>query len=99
MRISNWRERVVECRSRGMSAKAWCEQAGIKYTRYMSWASRYNREEKQPESKWAEITVSPSPSIADSEVKIVCNKWTVVVSPGFDPSLLTDVLKTVSSIC
>ena len=36
-RVSEWAERVRECRSSGLSVKAWCAEQGIKTARYYRW--------------------------------------------------------------
>ena len=36
-RVSEWAERVRECRSSGLSVKAWCAGQGIKTARYCRW--------------------------------------------------------------
>ena len=35
---------VTECRASGMTAKAWCEAKGIQYQRYVTRATKLNRE-------------------------------------------------------
>ena len=37
VRVAEWTERVRECRSSGMSVKAWCAEQGIKTARYYRW--------------------------------------------------------------
>lgn len=36
-RVAEWTERVRECRSSGLSVKAWRAEAGIKAARYYRW--------------------------------------------------------------
>ena len=36
-RVAEWTERVRECRSSGLSVKAWCAGQGIKTARYYRW--------------------------------------------------------------
>ena len=36
-RVAEWRERVRECRSSGLSVKAWCAGQGIKTATYYRW--------------------------------------------------------------
>lgn len=35
---------VEECMVSGMKANAWCEAKGIEYRRYLTWATKANRE-------------------------------------------------------
>ena len=36
-RVSEWTKRVRECRSSGLSVKAWCAEQGIKTATYYRW--------------------------------------------------------------
>lgn len=89
---------VSECRASGMSAKAWCEAKGIKYSRYTAWATKLNRECQQELQQWADVTMAKEERFT-GEVKLNCGKWTICVEPGFSPSLLAEVLKVVNSVC
>lgn len=93
---------VAECRASGMTAKAWCEQKGIEYRQYVSWATRVNRKEqmvtRSGEQQWATVTL-PKEEHVTSEIKLNCGKWAISVGPGFSPSLLADVLRIVDGLC
>lgn len=89
---------VAECRASGMTAKAWCETKGIKYQRYVTWASKLNREEQHEPQRWADVTIAKEENTT-SEIRLNCGKWTICVEAGFNPSLLADILKVVDSVC
>lgn len=89
---------VAECRASGMTAKAWCEAKGIKYSSYVSWASKVNREEQHKPRKWADVTMVKEERDW-SEIRLNCGKWTICVEPGFSPALLAEILKVVNVIC
>ena len=36
-RLSEWKERIVECRNSGHTVQAWCEQNGINPKTYYRW--------------------------------------------------------------
>lgn len=99
--IVNKQERhalVAECRVSGMTAKAWCEAKGIKYQRYVGWATNLNREEQHKPQQWAEVTIIKEEP-ATGEIRLCCGKWTICVGTGFSPALLGDVLKVVDEVC
>ena len=89
---------VVECRASGMTAKAWCEVKGIEYHRYLSWATKLNREGQHEPQQWADVTIVKD-ELATSEIRLLCGRWTICVETGFSPALLADVLKVVDSVC
>ncbi|MHB1406847.1 MAG: IS66 family insertion sequence element accessory protein TnpA [Desulfitobacteriaceae bacterium] len=89
---------VAECRTSGMTAKAWCEAKGIEYQRYVTWATKVNREEQQEPQQWAEFTMK-NQEHDTSEIRLNCGKWTICVEAGFSPALLADILRVVDGVC
>ena len=90
---------VAECRASGMSAREWCRLKGIKYTQYCSWATRVNREARQDEQQqWADVTVTKE-KYSNNEIKLHYGNLTICVEPGFNPTLLLDILKVVHALC
>ena len=89
---------VIECRASGMTAKAWCEAKAINYHRYLTWATRFNREEQHEEQQWAEVMINKEKCIP-GEIRLNCGKWTICVESGFSPALLADVLRVVDDLC
>ena len=96
-------ELIEECRSSGMTAKAWCEANEIPYRQYVGWATRYNRIAKTTDAtpRWAalELTKESAEEMIAREIRLECGKWKISVSSGFSPSLLADVLRAVSAVC
>ena len=89
---------VAECRASGMTAKAWCETKGIKYSRYLNWATKVNREEQHSPQQWADVTIKKEEH-TPGEIRLNCGKWTICVESGFSPALLADILKVVDDVC
>lgn len=89
---------VAECRTSGMTAKAWCEAKGINYGRYLAWATKLNREEQCEPQQWANVTIT-NEQHTSGEIKLNCGKWTICVGTGFNPALLSDVLKVLDVVC
>ena len=89
---------VAECRASGMTAKAWCEAKDIQYQRYLTWATKVNRECQHKPQQWAQVTMTKE-ELCTSEIRLNCGKWTICVEAGFSPSLLADILKIVDTVC
>jgi hypothetical protein len=99
MKIEEKQALVAECRASGMTAKEWCELKGIKYSRYYSWATTVNRESKQVEpQQWADVTMTTEEH-SKGAIKLHCGNLTISVEPGFNPTLLADILKIVNATC
>jgi hypothetical protein len=89
---------VAECRTSGMTAKAWCETKGIDYRRYVDWATKINKEEQPEPQQWAAVTMTKDEPATD-EIRLNCGKWIICVRTGFSPALLADVLRVVDAVC
>ena len=89
---------VTECRASGMKAKAWCEEKGIEYRRYLTWATKVNKECQHEQQQWAHVMITKEER-STSEIRLYCGKWTICLETGFSPTLLTDVLKVVDAVC
>lgn len=90
---------VKECRASGMTAKVWCEAKGLDYRRYLSWATKLNKQEEQSgKQRWADVTVKQEEDTT-GEIKLNCGKWIISVGTGFSPTLLAEVLRVVDEIC
>ena len=40
-RMQEWSARIAECRSSGMSVRAWCKEQGIAIQTYYHWEKRF----------------------------------------------------------
>lgn len=89
---------VAECRASGMTAKAWCEAKDINYRRYLTWATKVNREKQHGSQQWAEVMINKE-KYMPGEIRLNCGKWTICVESGFSPALLADVLRVVDDLC
>ncbi len=61
-KISEWAEKVKQCRSSGLSVREWCQENRINISSYYKWQrkiySLVEAEEKSRFSKFAEVTPS-----------------------------------------
>ena len=78
-----WQERVRECRTSGMSVKAWCKAQGLDFTTYYRWEKKVlesvipTQRETKPDS---EATALPMPAVQSqpSIVKVEISSSDVV---------------------
>ena len=95
-----WESRVSDFRSSGLSGPQWCAANGVKIHQLRYWTSRFRSTEKKPadrETQWLSVELEDLRSSRQSNVlPIRVGKATIEVSPGFDPDLLSDVVKTLA---
>ena len=93
---------VAECRASGMTAKAWCQQKGIKYRQYLSWATKINRKEQKAiepgKQQWAAVKLTEEEH-ATGQIRLNCGKWTIQLDSVSSLALLKEIIKAVDSLC
>ena len=89
-----WEQRLAAQEASGLSARAWCRQAGVVYGTFSYWRRRM-----QSESPSASVTLIPvldeSPSPAG--LRIVVGGARIEVAQDFDADLLRRVVAALSS--
>ena len=60
-----WKQRVMECRSSGMSVKEWCKEHGLDFTTYYRWERKILAQLIPAEEiPAADLSALPSPNLA-----------------------------------
>ena len=69
-RMQEWSARIAECRSSGMSVRAWCKEQGIAIQTYYHWEKRFVTEATQqlslPAPTQAEMLLRVNPDTLPS---------------------------------
>ena len=97
VRVAEWRERVRECRSSGMSVKAWCAEQGIKTARYYRWerevlekagGSPAKRENPERKPKFVELPESGGGGKGRVVAEMETEKGVIRVYEGADAEVI-----------
>ena len=107
MQLAEWNDKVAQCRSSGMTVRAWCEREGIGYKTYYRWERQILSLSRQALKKageaelakidnpvFAEITpaiVHTSQSGIAAVVKLNGNE--IVFYSGTEPDLASAILR------
>ena len=60
-----WKQRIMECRSSGMSVKEWCKEHGLDFTTYYRWERKILAQLIPTEEiPAADLSALPSPNLA-----------------------------------
>ncbi len=88
-----WERRLAEQAASGLSARAWCRQAGVAYGTFSYWRRRV-----QSESPSASVRLIPVIDETPSGVglRIVVGGARIEVAPEFDADLLRRVVAALS---
>ena len=108
-REEQWRQRITECRSSGMSVKSWCKLNGLCEQTYYKYLKRFRQEmcnalpvpaaapEKPVAFKKLEV-MSPLPD-AKAAVIIRLSNATLEVNEGASQQTVQAVLLALQSVC
>ena len=96
-RVQLWVERITECRSSGMSVRAWCREHEISEKTYYYWQRRLYQQMittaetvRFAEISFQEETVPNSGATA----KISLSGATIEIYPGADTQMIRAILQT-----
>jgi hypothetical protein len=102
VRLELWRARVDDYRSSGLSAPKWCQKNEVTLHQLRYWVRRIRQIDQQP-GGWARVEVrgdGPSGSVdGGSALTVRVGAASIDVRPGFDSSLLSEVLTVVARVC
>lgn len=95
-----WQKRVSDYKKSGLSARVWCDEAGISFSSLKYWITKFNKaNEKSGKTKWAQVEIIDTAPHVSSKIIIHVGAVRIEVLSDFDKALLTDVLKVAKSIC
>jgi transposase-like protein len=99
-----WEARVAAYKASGQSASAWCAANNLKPRQLWYWLRKHKNIETAPAvkpSQWLSVEVSElKPNSAQGSALLVrVGQATVEVKPGFNPALLSDVVRILAELC
>ena len=99
-RVQLWAERIAECRSSGMSVRAWCRENEISEKTYYYWQRRLYQQMISATQgvDFAEIPRGIQTGQSTGAAAKVClSGATVEVYPGADTQMIQGILETLKS--
>lgn len=94
-----WESRVAEFEASGQSATAWCAVQNLNVHQLYYWMRKFKSESRsiKKQTQWLSVEIGElHPDKPQEALPIRVGKATIEVRPGFDPKLLSDVIKTLS---
>ena len=107
---NEWAERIRSCRASGLTAVAWCAANNVKIDQYKYYLQQQRKKVEKPatqsvapSTQWLSLEVNASSPLEtrrpQKTLLIKVGNATIEVSPDFDPKLLTDAVRALSSLC
>lgn len=100
-----WKAKVDAYRSSGQKTTQWCIENDVKQRQLWYWLRKFktNRSEvKSPvssKSKWVSVEVDKQSAKTKDILLVRVGAASIEVTPNYDPALLSDVVKTLRSLC
>ena len=96
-----WETRVTAFKASGQTAPKWCLAHDLKLHQLRYWLRKYESKKAAvtPSSKWMPIEVAEQSNDPKSSLLIRIGQADVEVKLGFNPVLLSDVVRTLAGLC
>jgi hypothetical protein len=91
-----WRQQIETLKASGLSRRDFCEKNQIKLSTLDYWRQKFNSPEEKNESNWIPIKIAEDSS---QQIDLRVGRITIAVKPGFDRTLLVELLQTISALC
>lgn len=96
-----WEIRIANFKESGLNIKDWCSKEGLKANQLRYWLKKVdnNTEVTAEKPQWIPVTVNhTSKEDKKTALSIRIGKAVIEVSPGYDPELLSDVVRTLIAL-
>jgi len=97
-----WEARVTTFKASGQSTTAWCAAHDLKPHQLRYWLRKYKTVDTSNEmpTQWMSVEIGDlEPSDQENRLLVRVGQATVEVKPGFNPELLSNVIRTLATLC
>jgi hypothetical protein len=91
-----WQQYIEGFKSSGLTRKAYCEKNQINVSTFDYWREKLDPSEKRKhrDAGWIPLRIA---DVSEPGIDIRIGKINILVKPGFDRSLLIELLQTIAS--
>lgn len=92
-----WERRIIAFRASGQTQAKWCAANDLKEHQLKYWLKRIEGSNSKQKSKaqWASVSIEEP----NETLQIQIGEASIEVKPGFNPSFLADVVRTLKNLC
>jgi transposase-like protein len=96
-----WKARVDAYKASGQSSAEWCEVHQINRRQLWYWLRKFKdtTQHPAPSPQWVSVEVATEPPTTESSLRVNVGSASIEVKPGFNRSLLSDVIRTLQDLC
>jgi hypothetical protein len=95
-----WKERMEHYEASGLSGKRWCEEQRVSEGQFWYWKKKWKESLKEEgvSTNWAALVVADA-ALQKTGLTVRIGTAEIEVQPGYDATLLQNVVRTLMSIC
>lgn len=95
-----WEHRIADFQSSGQTQMKWCEINQISIHQLKYWLKKVSEtpSKNDAHSKWIPVTVNQHIDKVDESLVLMIGQVKIEVKPGYNPTFLADVVKTVQNL-
>lgn len=96
-----WELRIAEFKASGQTQAKWCAANNVKLHQLKYWLKKTKSKNgsSATSSHWVPVTMDDSFDESKDTLHIKIGQAAIEVKPGFDPAFLSDVVRTLRSLC
>jgi hypothetical protein len=97
-----WQARVSAYRASGQNASEWCVAQQLTTRQLWYWLRKFKQTDAlaTPPSRWVTISVDKQqPELTETTLIVKVGSAAIEVRPGYNSTLLSDIVKTLQAIC
>ncbi len=102
-RQKEWDTRITEYQASGLSVQEWCSANNVKSHQLWYWLRKQKTIKEASliqSNQWLPLEVSEYTSVEqDNALVLRVGKTCIEVNPGFDPTLLSQVVRVLTALC
>lgn len=94
-----WKSRIADYRSSGLSISKWCAAHQVNRHQFYYWKRKLTNS-VYTAPQWVTVTVDPQPADKNEPSLLVkVGSAVIEVKPGYNRALLSDVVRTLQTLC
>ncbi len=101
--IQYWQQHVEAFKSSGLTREAYSKENGIRVYQLDYWRKKFLPSKRKPaidsKNQWVPVKISNDPGEKSSSIDLWIGTVRVEIKPGFDPTLLTEIIRAVDTQC
>jgi hypothetical protein len=98
-----WTSRIRDYRASGERVAAWCERHQVTPYQFFYWQRKLRLAEQETPAtskpQWLPVRVGESATAGASPIVVRIGAAAIEVRPGFEPSLLAEVVRALKTLC